>query len=214
MDIWGILANGDVTVTELAEFIERVKDIYSDLGVAAAIGLPYLETLFPVLPLFLMTAFNILSYGVFWGYIYTYIGTTAGTIAIFLFMRYLSTKEYKRARKERPNVKKYLNWIERTHPALHIAVLMVPFSPTFMINYSMGLTKMRLATFLVITFVSRAIMLFICMPLGLTLVSLYQAGELGGVAILWLTITGLLILASIIAGQIMIRKIQYKTTSA
>jgi hypothetical protein len=60
----------------------------------------------------------------------------------------------------------------------------------------------------VITFVSRAIMLVICIPLGLTLISLYEAGSFGGVQILWLTITGLLILASIVVGQIMQRKIQ------
>lgn len=204
---WSQLA-GDVTVTDLAEFIERVKDVYLNLGIVAAIGLPYLETLFPVLPLFLMTAFNILSYGVFWGYIYTFIGTVAGTIVIFLFMRYISTKHFKETWRDKKNVKMYLNWIETTHPVFHIMVLMVPFSPTFMINYSMGLSKMRFETYVLITVVSRAIMLVGCIPLGMTLISLYEAGEFGGVQILWLFFTGLIILGSIVFGQIMKRKIQ------
>jgi uncharacterized membrane protein YdjX (TVP38/TMEM64 family) len=204
---WDLLA-GDVTVNDLRSFIEQVKTIYASLGILAAVGLPYVETLFPVLPLFLMTAFNILTYGVFWGYVYTFIGTVSGTIAIFLFMRHVSTRPFRQKWKEKPSVIRYLNWIESTHPALHILVLMVPFAPTFMINYSMGLSQMRLSTFVVITFVSRAIMLVICIPLGLTLISLYEAGSFGGVQILWLTITGLLILASIVVGQIMQRKIQ------
>ena len=206
---WSLL-NGDVTVSDLTNFIEQVKTLYTSLGVLAAIGLPYLETLFPVLPLFLMTAFNILSYGIFFGYVYTFIGTVAGTIAIFLFMRYISTRHFKQKWQERKNIQKYLNWIETTHPALHILVLMIPFSPTFWINYSMGLSKMRLKTFILITFASRAIMLVICIPLGMTLISLYEAGEFGGVQILWLTITGLIILSSIVLGQVMNHRIQMR----
>ena len=205
---WMRLLADDVTVTDLANFIERVKEVYENLGILAAIGLPYLETLFPVLPLFLMTAFNILSYGLFWGYLYTYIGTTTGTIAIFLFMRYISTKRFKSSWREKPNVEKYLNWLENTHPVLHVVVLMIPFSPTFMINYSMGLSNMRFVTFLFITFVSRAIMLVICIPLGMTLVTLYEANEFGGVQIMWLFFTGLVILFGIISGQLINRRIQ------
>jgi uncharacterized membrane protein YdjX (TVP38/TMEM64 family) len=202
------LLNGDVTVSDLSSFIEQVKDVYSNWGIVAAIGLPYLETLFPVLPLFLMTAFNILSFGIFLGYVYTFIGTVSGTIAIFLFMRYLSTKHFQTRWKEKPNIQRYLSWIDQTHPVFHIIVLMVPFSPTFMINYSMGLSKMRLRTFVLITFVSRGIMLLICIPLGMTLISLYEAHEFGGVQIMWLFFTGLIILGSIITGQIMQKKIQ------
>lgn len=208
MSVLNLLANGEFTVTDLAEFIEQVKDVYSSLGILAAIGLPFVETLFPALPLFLMIAFNILSYGLFWGYIYTYIGTVSGTVLIFTFMRYISTAEFKRKKKERPNAKKYLDWIEQTHPILHILVLMVPFSPTFMINYSMGLTKMRITTFLLITFISRAIMLFICIPLGMTLISFYNNGEFGGVEIMWLTFFGLTVLSGVVVGQIINHKIQ------
>ena len=196
------------TVDDLANFIEQVKDVYSSLGIGAAIGLPFLETLFPIMPLFLMIAFNILSYGVAFGYLYTYIGTSLGTIVIFVFMRYLSTNALKKSFLERENVKKYLNWIERTHPALHILVLMIPFSPTFMINYSMGLSKMKFKTFLGITLISRAILLFICIPFGMTLVTLYESGEFGGVELAWLAITGVVVLAGIVTGQVQTRRIK------
>ncbi len=203
-----LLAN-EITVTDFYEFIEKVKEIYESLGVFAAIGLPFLETLFPFLPLFLMNAFNMLSYGPITGYLYSYIGTVLGTVVIFFFMRYISTKEYKKQRKEKPRIKKVLNWIETTHPVLHILVLMIPFSPTFMINYSMGLTKMKVRTFLMITMISRGLLLLICVPFGMTLISYYNSGEFGGVEVLWLSIMGLVVLASIIIGQIVTKKIKY-----
>lgn len=198
------------TVQDLIEFIEQVKDIYSSLDIAAAIGIPFFETLFPIIPLFLVIAFNILSYGLGMGYLYTFIGTTTGTIVIFIFMRYISTSRIKEGFLQRENIKKYLNWIERTHPALHILVLMIPFSPTFMINYSMGLSKMKFKTFLLITIISRAILLFICIPFGMTLITLYEAGELGGVQIAWLAITGVVVLLGIVVGQIQSKKIKLR----
>ena len=189
----------EFSVGDLIEFIELVKNAYENMGIGAAIGLPFLETLFPFAPLFLMIAFNILAYGVIKGYIYTYFGTLAGTIVVFLFMRYISTRNFKKP--AHPKILQVLKWIENTHPLLHIFVLSIPFSPTFLINYSMGLTKMKFTKFLIITAVSRSILLFICIPFGVTLVKYYNSGELGGVTVLWLSITGLVILLGIILGQ-------------
>ena len=198
----------DYTVSDLYEFIEKVKEVYESFGVGAAIGLPFLETLFPFLPLFLMIAFNILSYNLFWGFMYTYIGTLFGTIVIFLFMRYVITDKFKKRLLSKSRFRKVYYWIEKTHPLLHIAVLMIPFSPTFMINYSMGLTRMKFKTFLLITTISRGILLVICIPFGMTLVSLYNSNSVGGVEVMWLSVTGLVILSSIIVGQILDKKIK------
>ena len=53
------LLASEVTVADLIEFINNVKDIYSSLGVIAAIGLPYVETLVPIAPLFFMLSFSL-----------------------------------------------------------------------------------------------------------------------------------------------------------
>lgn len=203
-----LLLSDDFTVNDLIEFIEQVKEIYESFGIGAAIGLPFLETLFPFLPLFLMIAFNILSYNLFWGYLYTYIGTLGGTIVMFLFMRYIITDNFKRKLMQTQRISVALTWIENTHPLLHIIVLMIPFSPTFMINYSMGLTNMKISRFLLITTISRALLLFICIPFGMTLVTYYNSGVMGGVEIMWLSTTGLVILAGVILGQFFSKKIQ------
>lgn len=201
----------DFTVQDLAEFIDKVRNVYLNFGIVAAIGLPFVETIIPLLPLFLMLAFNILSYGLFWGYIFTYIGTSLGTVAVFLIMRYVSTATFKKTKAHNVKVKHYLDWIENTHPILHIIVLMIPFSPAWLINYSMGLSKMKLSTFVLITFVSRAIMLVGCIPFGMTLITLYESGEFGGVQIMWLMFFGIIVLVGIVFGQIMSKRIKNRT---
>lgn len=198
------LLASEVTVADLVEFINNVKDIYSSLGIVAAIGLPYVETLVPIAPLFLMLSFNIISYGILLGFVFTYIGTTAAALTIFLFLRYFSSKSEK---KRNEKIQKYLNWIENTHPVLHILSMMIPLSPAYLINYSMGLSNVSFGRYLIVTLVSRFLMLVFCLPFGMTLITLYESGELGGVQVAWLLIFGIIVIAGIVVGQKMNNKI-------
>ncbi|AIO19521.1 SNARE associated Golgi protein [Candidatus Izimaplasma bacterium HR1] len=196
----------EITVQDLIEFIESVKELYSSLGIIAAIGLPYVETIVPIAPLFLMLSFNILSYGIIFGILFTYIGTTAATITIFLFLRYFSSKDKINPKKYK-KVMRYLDWIENTHPILHILSMMIPLSPAYLINYSMGLSNVSFGRYLYVTLISRLLMLIFCLPFGMTLITLYESGELGGVQVLWLLIFGTIVIAGIVVGQKINKKI-------
>jgi uncharacterized membrane protein YdjX (TVP38/TMEM64 family) len=197
----------EITVTDLIEFIANVKDIYSSLGIIAAIGLPYFETLVPIVPLFLVLSFNILSYGLVLGFIFTYIGTVGATITIFLFLRYFSSNK-KIDSKKNQKIQKYLNWIDNTHPYLHIISMMIPLSPAYLINYSMGLSNISLRKYLFITLISRFIMLVFCVPFGMTLITLYESGQLGGVQVAWLLVFGTVVIAGIVVGQKINKKVE------
>lgn len=204
------LLSSSFSVEDLKEFIQDVKIFYDSFGIFAAVLLPYVETLLPFLPLFLMLAFNIMKFGVVLGYVLTYIGTVLGTLTIFYFLRYFASKNFKDSKRKDSKVAVYLHWIETTHPLTHIVVLMIPLSPTFMINYSMGLTKMKFKTFLFITLTSRALLLFICIPFGMTLLSLLNSQGHGEVEMLWLTITGIIVIVCVVFGQISKKHIRNK----
>ena len=197
----------EITVTDLIEFIDNVKDIYSRLGIIAAIGLPYFETLVPIAPLFLMLSFNILSYGLVLGFVFTYIGTTGATITIFLFLRYFSSNK-KIDSKKNQKIQKYLNWIDNTHPYLHIISMMIPLSPAYLINYSMGLSNISFSKYLFVTLISRFLMLVFCVPFGMTLITLYESGQLGGVQVAWLLVFGIIVIAGIVVGQKINKKVE------
>ena len=206
------LLASEITVTDLIEFINSVKEIYSSLGILAAIGLPYFETLVPIAPLFLMLSFNILSYGLVLGFIFTYIGTTGATISIFLFLRYFSSNK-KINPKKNQKIQKYLTWIENTHPSLHILSMMIPLSPAYLINYSMGLSNISFGKYLFVTMISRFLMLVFCVPFGMTLITLYESGELGGVQVAWLLIFGTIVIAGTVVGQKINKKVENQTSS-
>ena len=199
----------EITVQDLIEFIGSVKEIYANLGIFAAIGLPYVETIIPIAPLFLMLAFNILSYGLIFGFIFTYIGTTCATITIFLFLRTFSSKGKLNPKKSK-KMERYLNWIENTHPVLHIISMMIPLSPAYLINYSMGLSNVSFGKYLFVTLISRFLMLIFCIPFGMTLIALYEAGEFGGVQVAWLLVFGTIVIAGMVIGQKINHKIEHQ----
>lgn len=205
MGILHILAT-EITVTDLIEFINSVKELYSSLGIAAAIGLPYFETLVPIVPLFLMLSFNVLSYGMLLGFIFTYVGTSLAAITIFVFLRTVSSKKSIDDRKMNRRIKRYLYWIENTHPALHILAMMIPLSPAYLINYSMGLSNISLSRYLFVTLVSRFLMLILCFPFVMTLITLYDSGQLGGVQVVWLLVFGTVVIIGIVFGQKLTQK--------
>lgn len=200
MGIFHVLSS-EITVTDLIEFIDSVTKIYSNLGIVAAIGLPYFETLVPIVPLFLMLSFNVLSYGMILGLIFTYIGTSLAAISIFIFLRTIYSKKSIDERKISNKIRKYLYWIDNTHPALHILAMMIPLSPAYLINYSMGLSNISFGRYIFITLVSRFIMLILCIPFVMTLLSLYETGQLGGVQVVWLLIFGTVVIFGIVVGQ-------------
>ncbi len=209
MEIFHILAS-EITVIDLIEFIDSVKEIYFSLGIVAAIGLPFVETLVPIVPLFLMLSFNVLSYGMVLGLLFTYIGTNLAVISIFIFLRTTFSKKSIDDRKINKRVKKYLYWIENTHPALHILAMMIPLSPAYLINYSMGLSNISFSRYLFVTLVSRFIMLILCIPFVMTLTTLYETEQLGGVQVLWLLVFGTVVIFGIVVGQKLNSRIEAK----
>ena len=155
-----------------------------------------------------MLSFNVLSYGMILGIIFTYIGTSLAAISIFIFLRTTFSKKTIDDRKLSIKIKRYLYWIENTHPALHILAMMIPLSPAYLINYSMGLSNISFKRYLFVTLISRFIMLILCIPFVMTLLTLYESGQLGGVQAAWLLVFGTVVIFGIVVGQKLNLKIE------
>ena len=61
--------------------------------------------------------------------------------------------------------------------------------------------------------ISRFLMLVFCVPFGMTLITLYESGELGGVQVAWLLIFGTIVIAGTVVGQKINKKVENQTSS-
>ena len=51
-------------------------------------------------------------------------------------------------------------------------------------------------------------MLVFCVPFGMTLITLYESGQLGGVQVAWLLVFGIIVIAGIVVGQKINKKVE------
>ena len=69
------------------ENIDQLAEQYRSLGLFVGFIITFLEAFMPFLPLILFIAVNVTAYGLFWGFILSWLGTLLGSFAVFLVVR-------------------------------------------------------------------------------------------------------------------------------
>jgi len=73
---------------EIDKIIELSQQ-YKALGPFIGLLFPFIEAFLPFLPLFVFVFANASAYGLFYGFIISWAGTTAGSYAVFLLIRFM-----------------------------------------------------------------------------------------------------------------------------
>src|SRR5690625_5181943 len=78
---------------DILEDVLELLDKYEKLGPLPGILLPFIEAFLPFLPLFVFVMANSAAYGLFKGFIYSWFGAAAGSIAVFFLIRKFGNKK-------------------------------------------------------------------------------------------------------------------------
>jgi len=119
---------------------QRLMEQYKSFGIIAPILIAMLESFIPALPLVLIVAFNISTYGWFWGFIYSYVGSLSGSIIVFLFFRWVSGQSFASKFIHFKRVERVLNWVSKQTMAMIIVLSMLPTTPSSFMNFAFGLS--------------------------------------------------------------------------
>jgi uncharacterized membrane protein YdjX (TVP38/TMEM64 family) len=148
------------------EDIESLLDRYSDLGPLPGILLPFLEALLPILPLVVFVVGNASAYGMWLGFLYSWIGVCAGSFLVFMIARKLGNRYGDRIRKRFPKSEKFFKWLENKGFTPIFLLACFPFSPSALVNISSGLSRIPLHTFMTAVLLGKAVMIFTLSFLG------------------------------------------------
>ncbi|MFC5699724.1 TVP38/TMEM64 family protein [Cohnella faecalis] len=148
------------------EDIQGWLDRYSALGPLPGIALPLLEALLPFLPLVVFVVANASAYGMWAGFLYSWIGVCVGSLLVFMLARKFGNKYGDRIRKRFPKSEKFFGYVERKGFTPIFLLSCFPFSPSALVNISAGLSRMPLHTFLVSIVLGKAVMIFTLSFLG------------------------------------------------
>jgi len=148
------------------EDIQTLLDRYSELGPLPGILLPFLEALLPFLPLVVFVIANASAYGLWAGFLYSWMGVCLGAIVVFLLARWVGRRYGDRIRRRYPRTERFFTWMERKGFTPIFLLSCFPFSPSVLVNVSAGVSLMPLHSFLTAIVLGKAVMIFTLSFLG------------------------------------------------
>lgn len=156
--------NSTITaVEEASEFFDYVIEIldkYEKLGPIPGILLPFIEAFLPFLPLFAFVMANSAAYGLLKGFLYSWLGSSLGSIAVFFIIRKFGNKKLLMKIKNNRQVIHVTSWVERHGFGPLFLLLCFPFSPSSIINVVAGLSNVSKQQFILAVLLGKSVMIF------------------------------------------------------
>lgn len=132
----------------LTPIISQIIELLKQYGFLSGCFIIVLESMIPILPLGVFVAFNFSAFGIFWGFILSYVSTIIGClIAYFLSNKMLGIYINKKS-KEHQKLEKIITKLKKIRFPNLVLIIALPFTPAFLVNISAGIIKMDLKKFI------------------------------------------------------------------
>ncbi|MFJ5715007.1 TVP38/TMEM64 family protein [Neobacillus sp. NPDC093127] len=145
---------------------------YRALGPLPGILLIVIEAFLPFLPLFLFVMANANAFGLWLGFLYSWLGACFGAFLVFMLIRKYGQKRIFTFLSKHPKVRKLMDWVERNGFGPLFLLLCFPFTPSAIVNIVAGLSKIRTAQYMLAVCIGKMVMIFTMSFIGYDIRSL------------------------------------------
>lgn len=149
----------------LIQHIYNIVNDYWLLSVIVGFTSVFIESFLPILPLIAIVTANAALFGMYQGLIISWIGSTSGTICLFLLVKKISNKKFANILKNE-KVEKAIDWVEEKGFRLLFLAYACPFLPACVITISQGLAKRNTTDFISAVIAGKLVMFFIVSYIG------------------------------------------------
>ncbi|WP_064092183.1 TVP38/TMEM64 family protein [Rossellomorea aquimaris] len=157
--------------------LENIMDLiqqYRAIGPIPGILLPMLEAFLPFLPLFVFVMANANAFGLWWGFLFSWIGASVGALIVFLLVRkYGETRIFRFIRRNR-QVNRLTKWVDRHGFGPLFLLLCFPFTPSAVVNVVAGLSGISIAQYMLAVLTGKMVMIFTISFIGYDIISLIK----------------------------------------
>ena len=158
------------TLENILELIEQ----YRSFGPLPGIFLPMIESFLPFLPLFVFVFANASAFGLWLGFLYSWIGTVTGSLLVFLLFRHYGNRRLLKFLQKNKQIKKLMNWVERHGFGPLFLLLCFPFTPSALVNIVAGLSNIRPMPYALALLGGKMVMIFTISFIGYDITSLFH----------------------------------------
>ncbi|MGO4497812.1 TVP38/TMEM64 family protein [Paenibacillus sp. 2RAB27] len=140
------------------ENLMLLLDKYRSFGPLPGLLLPFMKSFIPPLPTLVIISVNAAVYGLWLGFLYSWIGIVCGCLVTFAIVKKVAGHPYLVRWSQKPNVQKSLIWARRQAFNYVFILSLFPLGPFVVINMAAGLVRMRFRSFLVAVAAGKAVM--------------------------------------------------------
>ncbi len=159
------------------EFMNNLDDLINNFLMGMGIFGPILgcfliliESIVPILPLFVFITINFLVFGNIFGFIISWIFTVLGCLLSFYLFRKKIKNWFDGKIENNDQFKKIMKMIDTLKLEQLAVIIAVPFTPAFMINIAAGLSKMPLKKFLIALLIGKVFLVLFWGFVGTSLI--------------------------------------------
>lgn len=149
-----------------ADKIIELSQHYKALGPLIGILLPFIEAFLPFLPLVVFIIANAGAYGLWLGFILSWVGTVAGSYVVFLVVRKYGRNRILLFLTKKKRVQQLISWVERNGFGPLFLLICFPFTPSALVNLVAGLSNMKRTYYLINLMAGKLVMIFIISFIG------------------------------------------------
>ncbi|MBK3494874.1 TVP38/TMEM64 family protein [Viridibacillus sp. YIM B01967] len=146
--------------------LQALAEEYRLIGTLLGILLPFIEAFLPFLPLAAFVIANASAYGLWIGFLLSWIGAVLGSYCVFLIVRKYGQSRLLNFVTKRATVKRLINWVEIKGFTPLFLLLCFPFTPSALVNIVAGLSNLKRLHFLFTIMASKLVMIFVISWIG------------------------------------------------
>ncbi|MGP1349746.1 MAG: TVP38/TMEM64 family protein [Stomatobaculum sp.] len=140
---------------ELLEFLLHSVD---QMRPGDGIALAALEALLPPIPLTAVVGVNVVAFGALRGFFYSWLGTCTGSALVFWAFGRLARIAWVAQKLGGKKLSRATRLVEQTTPLALFLILMLPFTPSALVNFAFGISGYSKKRFLKIMLPAKVVM--------------------------------------------------------
>lgn len=152
----------------------------------------YLESMIPILPLFVFITITFMAYGYFFGFIISYILTSLGCFSAFFLCRKFFKNYFQKKVRKNPKFDKLMRRIDKIKLTELAVLIAIPFTPAFLVNIASSLSEMSFKKFMIAILIGKISLVFFWGFIGTSLVESLKNPKIIIVVIILLLLSYLL----------------------
>jgi len=151
----------------MEEFLSNIYDLIINIinssnifGPLLACFLIFIESILPVLPLFVFITITFISYGYFLGFLISYVLTILGCYFSFYLCRTFLNKLFTKKVRKIDKFDKIMKKIDNMKFSNLVLLVSIPFTPAFLVNIAASLSNMSFKKFSIAIIIGKIFIVF------------------------------------------------------